>query len=316
MNNFTSVADVPKLSALLLQAVELKDNPFKFRDLGKNKTLAAVYMNPSLRSRLSTQKAAVNLGMEVMTLNVMQDGWNLEMNEGAVMSGDKAEHIKEAAGVIGRFCDILGLRTFAGLQDRAADYDEKILSAFMRHAGVPLLSLESAVRHPLQSLADLLTIESRKTKKRPKVVLTWAPHPKALPQAVANSFAEWTLAAGYDLTVHCPSGMELAEAFCRGAKTEYDREKAFEGADFIYAKNWSSYKNYGQRFEDAGEFLIDEKSMQLTDNAYFMHCLPVRRNVVVSDAVLDSSRSLVLDQAENRVYSAQVVLKNMLEKMQ
>lgn len=314
MKNFTSVKDIPNLKAACETAFEVKKNPFGFQHLGKNKTMVLVFFNSSLRTRLSTQKAAMNLGMNTMVMNVNGDSWQLESELGVVMDGDKPEHLLEAIPVIGKYCDILGVRAFARFENKEDDYSEKIINQFVEHAGVPVVSMEGATRHPLQSYADLLTIEEYKTKERPKVVLTWAPHPKALPQAVANSFVEWMSETDYDLVVTHPEGYELAPEFIGDVKVEYDQEKAFEGADFIYAKNWSSYKYYGKVVSKDMSWTVNEEKMALTNNAKFMHCLPVRRNVVVTDAVLDSPNSIVVEQAYNREVTAQAVLKMILEK--
>ncbi len=313
MTKFTSVEDIDNLNHWVEEALAVKHNPFIFKYLGENKTLGLIFMNPSLRTRLSTQRAALNLGMSVIVMNVTSEGWQLETQEGAIMNGEKAEHIKDAVAVMGQYCQIIGIRTFAQLQNREEDYEEKILNQFIKYAGVPIISLESATLHPLQSFADLLTIYEYKTVPRPKIVLSWAAHPKALPQAVPNSFAQWIGKAGYELVITQPEGYELDESFTHGAKIEYDQRKAFEGAHFIYAKNWSSYRDYGKTPYQKNDWIIDQEKMQLTDNAYFMHCLPVRRNVIVSDEVIDGNRSLILPQAANRVWAAQTVLKKMLE---
>lgn len=313
MKNYTSVKDIPSIEKALETAFEVKKNPFGFQYLGKNKTMVLVFFNSSLRTRLSTQKAAMNLGMNTMVMNVNGDSWQLESELGVVMDGDKPEHLLEAIPVIGKYCDIIGVRAFARLEGREDDYSEKIINQFVEYAGVPIVSMEGATRHPLQSFADLLTIEECKTKKRPKVVLTWAPHPKALPQAVANSFVEWMSEADYDLVVTHPKGYELSPDFMGDVKVEYNQEKAFEGADFIYAKNWSSYNNYGKVISKDMSWTVNEEKMALTNNAKFMHCLPVRRNVVVSDGVLDSPNSIVVEQAANREVTAQAVLKMILE---
>ena len=314
MRNFTSVHDIKKIKKLVKQGLKLKAHPLKFQTLGKNKTLVLLFFNPSLRTRLSTQKAALNLGMEVIVMN-MTEGWNLEFEEGVTMNTDKAEHIKEATKVISQYADIIGIRTFPSLTNKQKDYQDFILNKFIAHAQVPIISLESAIRHPLQSLADLITIKEHTTKKKPKVVLTWSPHPRALPQAVANSFAEWALAAGIDLTITHPKGYELAGEFTKGATIEYNQARAFEGADFIYAKNWSSYKNYGKIISEDHNWMITKAKMDLTDKGKFMHCLPVRRNVVVAGEVLDGDAALVIHQANNRTYAAQAVLKNMLQSL-
>ncbi len=317
MKHFTSVADAGNLQALLAEAQQIKADRYALTDLGKNRTLLMIFFNSSLRTRLSTQKAAMNLGMNTMVLDVNQGAWKLETERGVVMDGDKAEHLLEAIPVMGAYCDIIGVRTFASLTDREADYREDVLNQFMRYSGRPVVSMEAATRHPMQSLADLITIEEHKTNKRPKVVLTWAPHPRALPQAVPNSFAEWCNAADYDLVITHPEGYELAPQFVGKARVEYDQRKAFEGADFIYAKNWSPYKaaNYGKVICKDPSWTVDDDKMALTDNAFFMHCLPVRRNMIVTDSVIESPRSLVIPEAANREISAQVVLKRMLEQL-
>ena len=313
MKHFTSVKDIPDLKKAVEIAFDLKKNKFAYQSLGKNKTMVLIFFNPSLRTRLSTQKAAMNMGMNTMVMNVSEDGWQLESELGVVMDGDKPEHLLEAIPVIGQYCDVIGVRSFARFQNKEDDYSEKILSQFVEYAGVPVVSMEGATRHPLQSFADLVTIEEYKTKERPKVVLTWAPHPKALPQAVANSFVEWMRETDYELVVTHPKGYELAPDFIGDVKVEYDQKNAFEGADFIYAKNWASYTSYGQILSKDFSWTVNEEKMALTNNAKFMHCLPVRRNVVVSDGVIDSPNSIVVQQAANREVTAQAVLKMILE---
>ena len=313
MKHFTSVKDIPDLKKAVEFALDVKQNKFAYQHLGKNKTMVLIFFNSSLRTRLSTQKAAMNLGMNTMVMNVSEDGWQLESEIGVVMDGDKPEHLLEAIPVIGQYCDIIGVRAFARFENRDVDYSEKIVNQFVQYAGVPVVSMEGATRHPLQSYADLLTIEEYKKKEKPKVVLTWAPHPKVLPQAVANSFVEWMRETGYDLVVTHPEGYELAPEFMGDVKVEYDQKKAFEGADFIYAKNWSSYNSYGKILSKDFSWTVNEEKMALTDNAKFMHCLPVRRNVVVTDGVIDSSNSIVVPQAANREVTAQAVLKMILE---
>ncbi len=312
MHNFTSIKDAYNIQNLINEALLMKKTPYSDKHLGKNRTLGLLFFNSSLRTRLSTQKAAQNLGMEVMIMNVGADSWQLEMHEGVIMNGDKAEHISEAAAVVGQYCDIVGVRSFPGLIDREEDYSEKVLNQFLKYTGKPLISLESATRHPLQSLTDLITINEFKKVQRPKVVLTWAPHVKALPQCVPNSFAEWMNHADVDFTIAHPKGYELATEFAGDAKICYDPKEAFEGADFIYAKNWSSYQDYGQILSSDPAWMVTMDKMKLTNQAKFMHCLPVRRNVVVEDAVLDSEHSIVIQQAGNRVWAAQVVLKEMI----
>jgi N-succinyl-L-ornithine transcarbamylase len=316
MTNFLSLADVSDLDALIQSGRAAKANPFADQHLGKNKTIGLIFFNSSLRTRLSTQKAAQNLGMNVMVMNVGQDSWGLEMEEGVMMNGDKAEHVREAAAVIGRYCDVIGIRAFAELQDRDKDYREQVMHQFAKYAKVPIVNLESATRHPLQSLADCITIDEAKTKPRPKVVLTWLPHFKPLPQAVANSFSEWmgarAQAGEVEFVMTHPKGYELAPEFVGNTPVIYDREEAFAGADFIYGKNWSSYSQYGQVLTQDPSWAVGMEDLALTDNGKFMHCLPVRRNLKVSDAVLDSPQSLVIEQAANREWSAQAVLKEIL----
>jgi N-succinyl-L-ornithine transcarbamylase len=314
MKHFTSVKDIPDLKKAVESALEIKKNRFDYKHLGENKTMVLIFFNPSLRTRLSTQKAAMNLGMNTMVMNVSEDGWQLESELGVVMDGDKPEHLKEAIPVIGKYCDVIGVRAFAKFQNKEDDYAEKILNQFIDYAGVPVVSMEGATRHPLQSYADLVTIEEFKTKERPKVVLTWAPHPRALPQAVANSFVEWMRETDYELVVTHPEGYELAPEFMGNVKVEYDQKKAFDGADFIYAKNWASYTSYGQILSKDFSWTVNQEKMALTNNAKFMHCLPVRRNVVVSDGVLDGPSSIVVEQAANREITAQAVLKMILER--
>ena len=313
MKNFTSINDITSLPTLLEEAKTIKKNPNGFKSFGENKTLGLLFFNPSLRTRLSMQKAAQNLGMDVMVMNLQSDGWTIELEDGTVMNQGSQEHIREAAAVISQYCDIIGIRTFPAFKNSAADYREPILSKFMAHASVPIVSLESATLHPLQSFADVLTIDEFKTNKKPKVVLTWAPHPKALPQAVANSFAEWIGQTSMDLVITNPEGYDLAPAYTAGATIVHDQDEALKDADFVYAKNWSSYQQYGQIAEGKDDWMITAEKMQLTNRAKFMHCLPVRRNVVVSDEVIDSNDSLVIDQANNRTYAAQTVLLNLLK---
>jgi len=312
MKQFTSVKDVSDLKALVDLALKIKKSPFEQGQLGKHKTLGLIFMNPSLRTRLSTQKAAMNLGMQVMVMNVDKDGWALEFEDDVIMNGSTVEHIREAAAVMGQYCQIIGLRSFPGLKNREEDYSEMILNKFIEFSGVPILSLESATRHPLQSLADLVTIEELKTKARPKVVLAWAPHIKPLPQAVPNSFAEWMNAADVDFTIAHPKGYELATEFSGNAKIENDVDEAIKDADFIYVKNWSSYQEYGQMPEVKGDWLLKPKHLIKTNNAKIMHCLPVRRGLELSHEILDGPNSLVIHQAANREWAAQAVLTEML----
>ena len=317
MKKFTCVEDLGDLRAAVAEAMEIKRDRFAHSDLGRNRTLLMIFFNSSLRTRLSTQKAAMNLGMNVMVLDVNQGAWKLETERGVVMDGDKAEHLLEAIPVMASYCDLIGVRSFAQLKDKAEDYEERVIEQFIRYSGRPVFSMEAATRHPLQSFADLITIEEHKTKERPKIVMTWAPHPKALPQAVPNSFAEWINATDYEFVITHPEGYELDPQFVGRAKVEYDQRKAFEGADFIYAKNWSAYAdpNYGQVISTDRDWTVDAEKMALTNNAYFMHCLPVRRNMIVTDEVIESERSLVIPEAANREISAEVVIKRLLESL-
>ncbi len=320
MKTFLHVGDIGPLGAALQEAAEIKRERYKYEHLGRHKTALLIFFNNSLRTRLSTQKAARNLGLDVIVLDVNQGAWKLETERGVIMDGDKSEHLLEAIPVMASYCDLIGVRTFAGLTDRKADYTENILRQFIQYSGKPVFSMESATAHPLQAFADLITIEEHREKPRPKVVLTWAPHPKALPQAVPNSFAEWMNAADVDFVITHPEGYELDPLFAGDAKVEYDQGKAFEGADFIYAKNWSCPgvtrpEDYGKILSKDMSWTVDEAHMKLTNNAHFMHCLPVRRNMIVSDDVIESPRSLVIPEAANREISATVVLKRMLEAL-
>lgn len=313
MRHFTSVKDVDDVPGLVAEAIKLKKDPWAHIELGKNKTLGLIFLNPSLRTRLSSQRAGQMLGMNTMVMNFDKEGWTLETREGVIMNGDAAEHVKEAAAVMGQYVDIIGIRSFPKLKDRDEDYADQILRQFKKYSGVPVISLESAVLHPCQSLADLMTIEEFKTRPRPKVVLTWAPHVKNLPQAVPNSFAEWMNISDVDFVITHPEGYELAEEFAGKAPVTYNQNEAFEGADFIYAKNWSSYKHYGQIISRDESWMVTPEKMALTNSAKFMHCLPVRRNLVVRDEVLDSPNSVIIHQSGNRLWAAQAVLKKILE---
>ncbi len=315
MKHFISPADVPDVRELISEGLAQKANPFKDQHLGHRKTIGLLFFNSSLRTRLSTQKAASNLGMNVMVMNVGSDSWQLEMEDGVIMDAGKAEHIKEAAAVIGQYCDIIGVRAFAELKNREEDYREIVMEKFKQYAGVPIVNLESATRHPCQSLADLITIEELKTKARPKVVLTWAPHFKPLPQAVANSFAEWVNLTDYEFVITNPEGYDLSPDYIGDATVIHNQEEAFEGADFIYAKNWSSFEHYGQVLTQDPAWKITHEKMALTDHGKFMHCLPVRRGLKVDDAVLDSPSSIVIQQAGNRVWSVQAALKEILKSI-
>ena len=309
MKNFTSVSDISSVENLVDEAINLKKHP-QNHALGKGKTLGLLFFNPSLRTRLSSQKAAYNLGMNVITLNVNDDGWKIEFEDGAVMDQGSQEHIKDAVKVISQYCDILGVRTFASLSNRKEDYQEKVLSAFLANASVPVISLESATLHPLQSLADLITIKEQGIL-RPKVAITWAPHPRPLPQAVVNSFLEWITKIDAEVVLTHPKGYELHDKFTHGININYHQEESLTGADFVYAKNWSAYEPYGQKITEDPSWTVTRDKMSLTNNGRFMHCLPIRRNVIATDEVIDNS--LVIRQAENRIYAAQIVLKTLLE---
>ena len=317
MRHFTSITQLENLSEALAKAKYVKENPFADQELGRNKTLLMIFFNSSLRTRLSTQKAALNLGMNVIVLDVNQGAWKLETEHGVIMDGDKPEHLLEAIPVMGSYCDVIGVRAFAGLQNREQDYNEVIINQFIKYSGKPVFSMEAATRHPLQTLADLLTIEEHKKVEKPKIVLTWAPHPKALPQAVPNSFAEGINMTDYEFVITHPEGYELSPEFVGRVKVEYDQRKAFEGADFIYAKNWSAYSgdNYGKILCSDRDWTVDSEKMALTNNAFFMHCLPVRRNMIVTDEVIESPQSLVIPEAANRVVSAQTILKEILREI-
>ena len=320
MKTFINVGDLGGLSQALAEAQEIKRDRFKYQQLGKNKTLLMIFFNNSLRTRLSTQKAAMNLGMNVIVLDVNAGAWKLETERGVIMDGDKSEHLLEAIPVMGCYCDVIGVRSFAGLTDREYDYAETVLNQFIRYSGRPVFAMETATVHPLQAFADLITIEEHKTKARPKVVLTWAPHCRALPQAVPNSFAQWMNAADVDFVITHPEGYELDPAFAGGAHVEYDQMKALEGADFVYAKNWSCPgvtrpADYGKIISRDMAWTIDAAHMAVTDNGRFMHCLPVRRGLIVTDDVIESPSSLVIPEAANREISATVVIKRMLESL-
>ncbi len=320
MHTFLHVSDIGPLDAPLAEAAEIKSNRYAYEHLGRHRTVLLIFFNNSLRTRLSTQKAARNLGLDVIVLDVNQGAWKLETERGVVMDGDKSEHLLEAIPVMAQFCDLIGVRSFAGLTDRDADYAENILGQFIKYSGRPVFSMESATAHPLQAFADLITISEHQEKPRPKVVLTWAPHPRALPQAVPNSFAEWMRAADVDFVVTHPEGYELDPLFVGDARVEYNQLKALEGADFVYAKNWScpgvtNPADYGKVLSKDMSWMVDAAHMAVTNDAHFMHCLPVRRNMIVSDDVIESPRSLVIPEAANREISATVVLKRMLETL-
>ncbi len=320
MKSFFNVQDIGPLNQALAEALEVKRDRFKYQQLGKNKTLLMIFINNSLRTRLSTQKAAMNLGMNVIVLDVNAGAWKLETERGVIMDGDKSEHLLEAIPVMGCYCDVIAVRSFAGLSDREYDYAETIVNQFVKYSGRPVVAMETATVHPLQAFADLITIEEHKKKERPKVVLTWAPHCRALPQAVPNSFAEWMTAADVDFVVTQPEGYELDSKFTKGALVEYDQHKALEGADFVYAKNWSCPgvtrpDDYGKILSKDPSWTIDSEHMSWTNDGYFMHCLPVRRGLIVTDEVIESDHSLVIPEAANREISAEVVLKRVLESL-
>ena len=317
MKHFTSMKQLGDLRTALEEAAYVKANPFADQALGHNKTVLLVFFNNSLRTRLSTQKAALNLGMNPIVLDVNQGAWKLETGRGVVMDGDKSEHLLEAIPVMGCMCDMIGVRSFARFESREDDYNEVILNQFIRYSGKPVFSMEAATRHPLQTFADIITIEEHKEKARPKVVMTWAPHPKALPQAVPNSFAEGMSMTDYDFVIANPEGYDLAPEFVGNAKVTHNQDEALEGADFVYAKNWAPYEaeNYGKVINYDMNWTVTAKKMALTNNAFFMHCLPVRRNMIVTDEVIESPRSLVIPEAANRIVSAQAVLKMLLRSL-
>lgn len=320
MKTFFNVEDLGNIKDALAEAKEIKNNRFGYQELGKNKTLLMIFFNNSLRTRLSTQKAAMNLGMNVIVLDVNAGAWKLETERGVIMDGDKSEHLLEAIPVMGSYCDLIGIRSFAGLSDRDFDYAETIVNQFVKYSGRPVFAMETATVHPLQAFADLVTIEEYKQTARPKVVLSWAPHCKSLPQAVPNSFAQWMNAADVDFVITHPEGYELDPKFTGNAKIEYNQKKAFENADFIYAKNWScpgvsNIADYGKIINKDPSWTVDTEHMSWTNNGYFMHCLPVRRGLIVTDDVIESDHSLVIPEAANREISAEVVMKRMLESL-
>ncbi len=319
MKQFISAHDVQDIPALIRKALDYKANPWKDETLGKHKRIGCLFLNPSMRTRLSTQVAAQQLGMETVIFNVGNEGWSLEFEEGAIMNGTTVEHVKDAAPIMGNYFDILAIRTFPGLKDREADYGEHIIKQFIKYAGIPVLSLESATLHPLQSLTDLITITeswqaTNNTSAKPKVVLTWAPHVKALPQCVANSFAQWVNAWGdADFVITHPKGYELSEEFTQGATIEYDQENALKDADFVYVKNWSAYSSYGTMPAFEGDWMLTNEKIGQTCNAKIMHCLPVRRNIELSDEILDGPNSIITQEASNRVWAAQAVISSLLQ---
>lgn len=310
MKHYFSIADIDSLKDWVDQAIRMKSDPLKFGDMGKNHTIGLLFFNSSLRTRLSTHKAALNLGMDVITMNIGKDGWILEFEDGTIMDRNSAEHVKEAAQVVSQYCDIIAVRAFAELKDKKADEAELILKGFMKYASVPVINMESSIHHPLQALADAITIEEHKKKERPKVVLSWAPHPRPLPHAVANSFIDMIRKMDAEFVITHPRGYELNPAITKDSRIEYDQPKALQDADFVYVKNWSSYSEYGQVLSNDKQWMMNNDKL---GKAQFMHCLPVRRNVVVEDAVLDGPQSVVLHQADNRTYAAQLVMKKLLE---
>ena len=312
MKHFLSAQDVDHWPEWYQAAQAVKQQPHAQPHLGQQRAMCLIFFNPSLRTRLSTQRAALNLGLDTVVFDVQQGGWQLEMQDGTVMNGNKAEHVREAAAVVGQYYDLIGIRAFAQLQDRQEDYQEQVIQQFVRYANTPIINLESSVRHPLQSFTDLITIEEHKQQAKPKVVVTWAPHPRALPQAVVNSFLEWSKLTDYEVVLTHPEGYSLADSFTQGINVTHNQSEALEGANFVYAKNWSSYESYGQVLRTDDAWMVTTEKMRLTQQAYFMHCLPVRRNVVVTDAVLNNPQSLVVPQAANRVVAAQVVLQKLL----
>ncbi|PDH44523.1 MAG: acetylornithine carbamoyltransferase [Flavobacteriales bacterium MED-G15] len=313
MNHFITLSDLPDFNQTLDLAMDLKKNPSKFNSLGKGKTLGLLFFNPSLRTRLSTQKAAQNLGLHTMVMNFSQESWALEFEDGTKMSGLRSEHVREAAAVVSQYCDMIAIRAFASLSDKQKDEAEIVLRSFAKYASVPIINMESATAHPLQALADAITLNEFKTPHKPKVVLTWAPHPKALPHAVGNSFTKMMGNLDADFVIAHPEGYALNPEITRGVKCVTNQEEALDGADFIYTKNWSSYEHYGQILRTDDKWMITPEKMELTNNGKFMHCLPIRRNIVAADGVLDSPNSLVIQQSQNRIYSAQAVLKQLLE---
>jgi|TARA_B110000263_G_scaffold236857_1_gene236571 N-succinyl-L-ornithine transcarbamylase len=312
MKNFIKINDILDYNNIINQAIELKRDPYKYQNIGHNKTLGLIFFNPSLRTRLSTQKAAIHLGMKTMIMNFNSEGWGLEYENKTIMSGNNSEHVKEAAQVISQYCDIVGIRAFSSLKNKIIDESEKVINSFIKYASIPILNMESSIAHPLQALTDAITIKENIKTSKPKIVLSWAPHPKALPHAVANSFVNMMKVSDYEFVIANPEGYNLNPEITQGIKVIHDQKKAFKNADFIYAKNWSSYDNYGEILIDDNSWLINAEKMKLTNNGKFMHCLPVRRNFVVSDAVLDSNNSLVIQQANNRTYAAQIILKKMI----
>lgn len=312
MKNFININNVKDYQGLIKESIEIKNNPYSLKKIGVNKTLGLIFFNSSLRTRLSTIKAAKMLGLETIVMNFNNEGWEIEFEEKTIMSKNSAEHVKEAAQVISQYCDIIGIRAFAELKNKNHDESEKILNSFVKFGSVPIINLESSCAHPLQALADAITIEEHKNKSNPKIVISWAPHPKSLPHAVANSFINMARMSNYDLVITNPIGYDLNPKVTKGINVTHNQEEAFKNADFIYAKNWSSYNDYGKVLINDNKWMINKRKMEITNNAKFMHCLPVRRNVVVDDSVLDSNYSLVINQANNRTYAAQTILKKII----
>ncbi len=315
MRHYLNINDLDDLKKTVQESIELKKNELEFSFLGKGKTICLLFFNNSLRTRLSTQKAAQNLGLNCIVMNFGSEGWELEFEDGVIMNQSKSEHVKEAAKVIAQYCDLVAIRAFASLTDKEKDKEEIVLENFKKYAGIPIVNMESATGHPLQALADAITMEEYKTTHKPKVVLSWAPHPKALPHAVANSFVEMMQLQDADFIITHPEGYELDPDITKNCKIEYNQKKAFENADFVYVKNWSSFKEYGEVMKSDSDWMLTADKMKLTNNGKFMHCLPVRRNVIVTDEVIDSENSIVIQQANNRTYSAQIVLKKILENL-
>ena len=315
MRNFVSVQDVSNIDALVQQALAYKANPFADKTLGINKRIGCLFLNPSMRTRLSTQIAAQNLGMEAIIFNVGNEGWMLEFEEEAIMSGTSVEHVKDAAPIFGKYFDILAIRTFPSLKNRDDDYSELYIKQFIKYAGIPVVSLESATLHPLQSLTDIITItESFNETRKPKIVLSWAPHVKPLPQCVANSFSQWVNSWGKaDFVITHPEDYELSEEFTKGAIITHNQNEALKDADFVYVKNWSTFNDYGKIYESDPKWMLNNKKLELTNNAKIMHCLPVRRNVELSDEILDGPNSIVTQEAANRIWAAQSVLAEILK---
>ena len=312
MKNFININNVKDYQGLIKESLEIKNNPYSLKKIGINKTLGLIFFNSSLRTRLSTLKAAKMLGLETIVMNFNNEGWEIEFEEKTIMSKNSAEHVKEAAQVISQYCDIIGIRAFAELKNKNHDESEKILNSFVKYGSVPIINLESSCAHPLQALADAITIEEHKNKSNPKIVISWAPHPKSLPHAVANSFINMARMSNYDLVITNPIGYDLNPKVTKGINVIHNQEEAFKNADFIYAKNWSSYNDYGKVLINDNKWMINKRKMEITNNAKFMHCLPVRRNIVVDDSVLDSNYSLVINQANNRTYAAQTILKKII----